>query len=349
MDKFIKIKRDTRVSGFIGDVITFNSIATIIDNNDMICVYGPSGVGKTYMVSLALKNKNWVEISSLDEIPLLACSTCHVVIDSDKIDKSFLNHKKKVSLGSTIFITKTIDKIDFCDCIKIAPPSIETLIQIGRKESYKTPIDHMRKCAEKCGGDIRTFIFSLQFETTKDTFKTSKSYIYDKLSSTESVLADLGKDVSDHGYIWDIVYTNYMMGGLNPEIADSLSSADIIDSKIYNNSWELIDYFWLNAITYPIEKMSRPLERQKIKPGVSWTKFSNYKMKKKKLQSLPPNDICRTIIFMLKRLSHEESIKLLKSYNIKPKDVDVLNLLYFDAKLPVKTVKRLKSDLSSAP
>lgn len=347
MDRFIKVKRDTRPSGFIGDVTAFNSIATIIDDNGMVCVYGPSGVGKTYIVNLALKDKNWVEISSMKDIPLIEESTCHVVIDADKIDKSFLDHGKKISLGSTIFITKKIDNINFCDCIKINPPTIDTLVQIGRKTNSKISLDFLTKCAEKCNGDIRAFLFSLQFDAERDMFRSSKEYIHDKLCSNEDILSDLGKDINDHGYIWDIVYTNYPIGGLDPDIADSMSIADMYDARVYNNSWDMMDHFWLNGITYPICKLNRPLEKAALKPGIAWTKFSNYRMRKKKLSTMPPNDICRTIMYMIKRVPYEEALELLKSYNMKSKDMDVLNLLCLDSKIPVKTIKKFKNDLSS--
>ena len=346
MDRFVKIKRQTSsLSGFVGDVTTFNAIATMIDENGMICVYGPSGCGKTFMVHLALKNENWIEIHTAKDIPETLCeSTCHVVIDSDKIDKSILDMKGKLSLGSTIFITKTIENIDFCDCIRVTRPSVDTLIEIGKKVFPK--IDG-REAALNSDGDIRSFLFNIQFSHDRDIFKTSKEYIHDLLCSDINIANEVNKEVSDHGYIWDIVYSNYIECGLNHNIAESLSLADIYDTRVYNNSWEMLDYFWISGVIYPLSNMKRPLNKNKLKPGISWTKFSNYKMRSKKLQSMPPNDTCRMLLFMMKTRPYEEALELLRSYNIKPKDIDVLNLLSLDTKIPVKQVKRFKSDLAA--
>lgn len=346
MDRFIKIKRAaSSPSGFVGDVTAFNAIASMIDENRMFCVYGPSGCGKTFMVHLALKNKNWIEIHAARDIPeTLNESTCHVVVDSDKIDKSILDFRGKLSLGSTIFISKTIENIDFCDCIRVPKPGVETLIEIGRKVFPK--LDG-REAAERSDGDIRAFLFNIQFSHDRDIFKTSKDYIHDLLCSNENILNELNKDICDHGYIWDIVYSNYLEGGINPDIADSLSVADIYDTRVYNNAWEMLDYFWISGVIYPIFEMKRPLIRSKLKSGIAWTKFSNYKMRSKKLQNMPPNDTCRMLLFMAKTRPYDEALELLKSYNIKPKDVDVLNLLSLDTKIPVKQVKRFKSDLAA--
>ena len=350
MDKFIKIKRaNAPPSGFIGDVTVFNTIATAVDNNELICVYGLRGVGKTYMVGLALKNTNWVEVSTMKDIPLLKDSTCHVIIDSEKIDKSILEHRGRLSMGSTIIITNNIHDIDFCECIYVPAPEIDTLISIGRKVYPKMDISRLKKVAAESKNDIRIFLFSLQFGNHRDIFKTSKDYIHDILCSEHDILKDIGKDVTDHGYIWDVVYTNYPMGGtVDADIADNISSADVYDTKIYNNSWDMMDHFWVSGITYPIWKMNRPLERSTLKPGTAWTKFSNYKMKSKKLSKLPPNDTCRTILQMMKILSHQEIITLLKSYNLQPKDIDTINSLSLFAKIPVKVIKKIKTDLSSA-
>lgn len=350
MDRYIKInKSNTKAGGFIGDVTSFNAIATMIDNNCAFCVYGPSGVGKTYMVHLALKNKSWVEVSSVTDIPLLSESTCHVVIDSNKIDKSILELKGKLSLGSTILITKSIENIDFCDCIKISPPTIDTLIAIGKK-AY--PMIDCRKAAKESDGDVRSFLFNLQFEGKKDVFKTSKDYIHDLLCSNSDITNELNESISDHGYIWDIVYTNHFLhvnDDMNSSIADSLSLADTYDNRIYNNSWDMLDHFWVAGVVTPISLMKRPLDRSKLKPGVAWTKFSNYKMRTKKLKTLPDNDICRMLLFMMKTLPYEDALKLLKSHNIGPKDVDVLNLLSLYSKIPVKTIKKFKTDLAVEP
>jgi hypothetical protein len=347
MDKFIKITRNTTPTGFIGDVILFNTIANIIDENKMVCIYGPRGVGKTYMVHLVLKNKNWVETTSMKDMPLLCESTCHVVVDSEKIDKSILDHRNKLSLGSTIIITNTISDIDFCECIYVPAPSVDMIVEIGKKMYPKMCINHLKQTALESCGDIRSFIFSLQFRDKRDMFKTSKDYIHDILCSNVDMISHVGKDVTDHGYLWDIVYSNHIQAGLDPDITDSLSLADVYDTRLYNNSWDMMDYFWLSAIIYPVWKMKRPLTRASLKPGVAWTKYSNFRMKSKKLSKLPPNDICSMLLYMMRTLPHEECIELLKSYNITPKDVDTINSLSFESKIPVKIIKKIKSDLSS--
>tara|TARA_R110002073_G_scaffold140647_1_gene291585 strand:+ start:186 stop:347 length:162 start_codon:yes stop_codon:yes gene_type:complete len=51
---------------------------------------------------------------------------------------------------------------------------------------------------------------------------------------------------------------------------------------------------------------------------------------------------------MMKILSHQEIITLLKSYNLQPKDIDTINSLSLFAKIPVKVIKKIKTDLSSA-
>jgi hypothetical protein len=349
MDQFISIKRDASTSGFIGDVTIFNEIATAIDDNILVCVYGPGGAGKTYMVQLALKNKNWVEVTTTKDIPTLSDSACHVVIDSDKIDKSIIEHDGKLSFGSTILISKNAVNIGNCKCIEVPKPSMDDMISICKKLHPKMKIEHISHCAKKCDGDIRALLFSLQFNDNRDVFKTSKEYIFDLLKKGGSnAYEHINKDVSDHGYIWDIVFTNYAHNGLNNDIAQSLSDADVYDTRIYGNSWELMDHFWVSGVIYPLCNMKGPICESKLKPGSAWTKFSNFKMKEKRLKSLPSIDMCNHITKIMSIAPHDDVINILRSYNIKAKDIDILNSLNLFTKIPIKKIKKIKTDLTAS-
>lgn len=348
MDRYVIIQKDNNISGFIGDVDIFNTIATVIDDNGIICLYGPPGTGKTYMTKLALRNKSWVEVNTISDIPMLSESTCHVVVDSITPDKSILDYGKKLSKGATIIITRTIEKITFCDCLKVDVPSIDILVKIGMKHYPRVPPATLKRRAMECNGDIRSFLFYIQFPDKRDTFKTSKEYITDLLCrpSENPIMKEIGREHADHGYIWNVIQANYIHVSDDPYIAELLSAADIYDTMVYGNSWDLMPYFWISAMIYPIQRLNKPIPLQKMTPGSCWTKFSNAKARARKYRNLPCRDILVVLRDMILKRPTDEVISYLQSYNIKPPDIDTINHTSLSNKIPVKKIQEIKKKLA---
>lgn len=339
MDKFVIFKKEKRIIGdFIGNLDVFNTIATAVGDNDMICIYGGSGVGKTYIVDLVLKNENFVEISSLYECQLLGESSCHVLIDSINIDKSILDHRKKLSKGSTIIVTRSCEKVDFCPCVELGPMTSDMIVKIGKKKFPNISEDKLQILADKSFGNIRTFLFSIQFEDERDSFYTTKQFVSGLLTKEIDPMDYLDGYACEHGHVWDVIFTNQSQ--FNPEISELHSDADIYDSKLYNNNWELLSHFWISGMVYPIMKMD--CVEGPVKPGSSWTKFWNSKMRLKKMKKMP--DINR--LFLLKEMvihkPTSEVIDILREYKITSADMDTMNHIALDNKIKTKKLQEIK-------
>lgn len=342
MDKFVTFKKEKTSSGdFIGDIDVFNAIATVVSDNGMICLYGDSGVGKTYIVDLVLKHENFVEVSTLSECAMLSESPCHVLVDCITPDRSIVDHGKKLSLGATIIVARTIEKINFCDCVKLGPMSVENIIKIGKKKFPKISENTLQHLANNCSGNIRNFLFSIQFEGEHDVFHTSKQFAKGLLRGTIDPMEYMNGHSCDHGYIWDMIFTNQT--NVDPYISELHSDADIYDSKIYNNNWQLLKYFWISSMVHPIHRMEKV--QGDVKPGSAWTKFWNAKMRHKKAKNLPDVGTVHLLKEMCRTLSTDEVVDVLKKYHITSSDMDTINHLAIVNKIKTKKLQEIKKAL----
>ena len=373
MDQFITIKKQ-KISELFEHQKIYNTLLKYVNNKDIICLYGNSGIGKTFLVKQIFKNSKVTEIphdilrtkgETLDFLEKIQNTTSNILIDDIEKDYTgwkelteLIKTKGRLNKGSIIIISKGIQKIDFCDCIYMEPYSINTLIKLGQDISDRYTVEFLKTKAEKCRGNIRVFLYSLDFDGERDLLLTPKDVIHKLLSPSElSPSSYIGKVVEEHGYSWGIVHENYVdVKKMSIEdaakIANSMSIADIYDATIYKGDWDFIPYFCHDAIVVPTIKIKQLLLRESLRPGSAWTKYNNMKMRASKLKQIKYRkagvDLSVDSLILIKNYCIKlemNVIPLLKSYNLKYGDLDVINHLAFERKIKPKLLNNLKKEL----
>jgi hypothetical protein len=212
-------------------------------------------------------------------------------------------------------------------------------------------------------GNLRNYVIAL------GVFKNCKLLVSngDDFYSTRESIVDLvckggrgyqrfiGKGIEEHGHTQDLIFSNYEAQTIEDsvKISESLSRADVMDSHIYAGNWDFLPYFTLDACVVPSQVHGNTLDKTKLKPGSSWTKHYNYKMRKKQLDnfiSRNPHgtftiDLFSYLINIIKNLSLTSSLELLKSYNIQSRDIDLMNHIVLSSRLKGKTLIYIKKEL----
>ena len=203
--------------------------------------------------------------------------------------------------------------------------------------------------AKKSHGNLRNFIHYIDNSDEKDVFRDSKNFIKDLLCTKDNSILDY---ISEHGHIADVFQENYI-SSKNANISacsDSFSITDVFDAEIYKGSWELMPYYLINSINIPKHNMGELINEEKIRPGKSWTKYGNYKMRKHKLEEIL-NDSNKKItvdeLTLLRKHGENGNIDTLLHYNITPPKFDVINHLAFFSTLKQKEVKKIKKNIKA--
>lgn len=376
MDSFITIKRTKKKleNIFIGNTTAVNQLQNAIDNHKTVQLYGESGTGKSFLVKSLLKH--FIEFSSdilrsknstLDFLDKLNQSNTNVVIDD--LDYELIGTKeivelvcnnKKISRGCFIIISKQPKFIDKCEIIKLEKLSINQLVTIGKKKFPNKSLPRIIELAKDSRGNVRNFLISLEFSHNKDIFKTPKQVIYDLVCSDvkypETPSFCIGRKVQEHGYSWGIVHENYLdsqiIENCYDEIADWMSMADVLDTKIYEGHWELNDFFSLYGIIMPAMRLNHTLLTTDMRPGSSWTKYSNYKMRMSKYKSLSnrggkKHHINLDTISLFQHYLLTGDVSKIIEYGLTSHDLDIINHLCIKNKLKPKNLLKLKNLLKN--
>ena len=364
MDKFVVFKRNDRPE-YVGNQSVFDTIKKIVDTNDIVCLYGESGVGKSHLVRDIMNGLNWVDFTheTVRTLDRLKESDCHVVIDDLESDthlvKDIFEQVKsgnRISRGSLIFIARTPNKIDFCNSVQFEKMDEPTMVYIGRLQYPKEPVKRLESLARESRGNIRNFLFSITFTCHRDIFKTPRDFISDLLCdhTDEDPRKHLGVCISEHGYIWDIVHENYVdsKNVKIEEISEYMSLSDVIDTKIYNGNWELIPLFSTLSTVAPALAIDHTLKKSSLRSGSAWTKYGNYKMRLIKYKSI----INRTnkhvdieSLMVMRDLWQADPVKgleVMRSYGLRGSDIDVINHLALIKKLKAKEIQAIKKSLA---
>lgn len=369
MNQYIITKRK-KVADVYGRDDISRVLYDIISNKGTVCVYGISGVGKTFLIKSILTNEKHVEITyddikSKEATNMFLCrlknTKNHIIIDDIDPDvtgwKEIANRireGKRISDGATIFITKGIHKVDFCDCIHVKPLSLEVCTNIAKIKFPMCENERIEKSFKTANGNIRNFFDYLNFSDEKDIFLSPKEMVNDLLSKSDRHPSDyIGHTVEDHGYSWGIVHENYVnarnIDDKITKITDNMSLADIYDSKIYEGDWDLIPYFCHHGVISPAIDINQTLFRETIRPGSAWTKFNNYKSRSSKLKEIYNRTKLRIPellhIRTLCNLDHDMAINMMLEYKLIPQDLDVINHIAITNKIKAKTVQLLKKRL----
>ena len=353
MDAYVTIKQQKKMEIF-GRTSVVNTVMKYIDSGETLCIYGPSGVGKSYLVNSLIKGVDLVNGIDLD---LLANSSCHVILDNLDTESSLWREvmsRQKLSKGCTIIVSNSIKNIDFCDCLELEPLTENQQLElISKKFPMVCDKPFVLDCIKRANGNLRDLFFYVEKSDDKDIFLSPKDYIHNIL--TEPGVPSLGDVVDDHGYSWGVVHENYV-DAKNADyvsIIDDLALADVYDSVIYNGDWDLLPYFCHHGIVKPALEIGGTLHKECIRPGSAWTKFNNYKMRKSKVNDIKNRSGGRIDVeamLLLRTLcinDPDRAVETMASYGMTPQDVDIMNHIALKTKIKPKAVQSIKKKLKN--
>jgi hypothetical protein len=206
---------------------------------------------------------------------------------------------------------------------------------------------------DTCLGDLRVVSQSVEFKSDlRDDFQGPKDFLISLVSIKSNVnpIDYVGYPVQEPGNISSILHENYpdSKGDL-AEIINMMSCADIIENKVYAGKWEFLPYFNLWGCILPSIEIGHTLKPQ-LRPGSTWTKYQNMCMRSKRISALSNRvagkKLCYDELLALRDYAELENFQILKDYNIRPQDIDVLNHLSPLRKIKAKTVSLLKKCLT---
>ena len=356
MDRFITISKQKENDKCIGRTETLKTLRHLIETNSKFCVYGDSGVGKTFVIEKALEGIRYIELHSenfkSDFLCKIRDTDNHVLIDDQEVPHG--TFENKLSKGSLIVVSRKI--IEGFDCIKIDPLSDDEMIEIGK--IHFPDVESLKHIDPK--GNIRNFLFTLDnFSHKRDFFKTPKELVYDLVckNGSEDPKTFLGHSVNEHGYSWGIVHENYL-DSINSsqwfeKVADYMSLADLEDVKIYDGNTQT-SIFSLYGIILPAIELDHTLDKQTMRPGSAWTKFNNYKMRFSRYQSMTNRKIRSTIdinslnvISQYCKSDSKKAIETLSHYGLTSADVDVMNHLSIINKIKPRALQLIKKQIKN--
>lgn len=349
MDKFVTITRQKESEEIIGRDTYVKNVQSLLASNTSFCVYGSTGVGKSFLLKHALEGHVYVELTSeLMRSDLTRIKNTHVHVLADDVVVT-----EPLSLGSTIVVSDTM--IENFECMHVEPLSCDHLVEIGLRRYPNADRERVWLHAMEARGDVRTFLFRLNdFTDARDMFKTPKDFVYDLVCKGGCLEPRdyICKTVAEHGYSWGIIHENYLDApGVDvATIADLMSCADIKDEDIYNG-YSHKTIFSLFAVVLPAIVIDHSLDRSVMRPGSAWTKFNNYKMRHKRYQKLGLKsniDIdSLMVVSQYCKTSPGEVGGLLKYYGIESADIDMMNHLSLIHKIKPRVLQSIKTKLKT--
>tara|TARA_R110002072_G_scaffold76995_3_gene180044 strand:+ start:1258 stop:2280 length:1023 start_codon:yes stop_codon:yes gene_type:complete len=339
MDGFINITKQKKRPTCIG---RDEYVEIIRSHEGPLNIWGPPGVGKTFLIQHCFEHAIFLgDNENITEY----IKNIKIVFD--------LTNNYEVSNNCIIITHNPIDEID---SLEIEPLDVSDLVILGVKHRPDDSLENIERFAKISNGDINYFLNIFEFENSiKDVFTKPREYIHDILCGSMKIKAD-NFCVDDHGYSMGIVHENYIDSShINLDniasIMDSISIADILDTRMYEGDWSVYQYFCMFGIYIPCVYINKTLQFETMRPGSSWTKYNNYKMRYKKLREL-----CSATFL------HKDSIKLihskcvnegmnvietLKYYKIQPHQVDTINHVALKSKIKPRVVSNLKKALAN--
>ena len=334
MDRYTRITRVPDFNSIVGRAEVARNIWNAIQTRCCLCIYGKPGCGKTYI----LRNLLGQDYFEFDET---SDTSHHVVVEepsNDIIER--IKSGGPLTRGSTILVCSDLKRIDFCDCIEI-PQFTETQLN--------TLFPGYPREAKMCGGNMWNFEFYKQFHDKKDTFMNPKEYVQYILSTARDTY--IKSSIEEHGHTWGMIHENYpdtrnLTMDECGDIAECMSLADVYDQKIYESDWDLCRYFQITGIALPAYIIRGRYDKS-LRPGSSWTKMNNQKMRSNKLKKFGDFDTNKYILILKTLMTHPNPREFAKLYTITPHDIDVLNHLLLGSKFKPQEITRLKKKVTS--
>ena len=349
MNAIISVQKNT-FKGTL-NIREFEQLSQYVKENKNVVVCGPPGVGKSFLVRSLLDDINSIELTyeTVKKLELIEGSRVHILLeDYDGEFKSVVDdvaEGKKITKGSFILTTQHYTIFPNFHTIFIHAHTHENLISLLPTEKREDALD----AAKKANGNIRNFFSYIETSDMKDIFKTPKEFAKDILCEKHSI--SLLEHLSEHGSIWDMIQENYLDSEHvdMAKASESLSMADVYDTRIYKGDWDLMMYFIIHAIIVPQISLGKPLRRENIRPGSTWTKFGNTKMREHKLKDievrtgLKHGELC-----LLKLYAEKGNVTPLIDYKITAQDFDIMNHITLQNKLKQKDVTFIKKTINHA-
>lgn len=330
-----------------------NKIDECLMSGLVVCVWGGSGVGKTWSCKRVLEEHSFVDFSS--------------DITRSKKDTQDMLEKIQGTSSVLFFDDLSIDCagfpsiVDFLDNQTCVTGPI--LITMRNPEKFMKNFKNIEiQYLELKGPNKRFEIistecmnrFGLKTENV-DEFYTTRDNIHDLIcKGGGGYQRFIGKGIEEHGHNADLIFSNYKCTSIEDTltVADSLSTSDIFDDKIYEGNWDFLPYFTLHSCVIPSMVMGNTIDEKDLAPGTCWTKLYNQKMREKQLINMKSRitksnvDIDFITYFMkiLVKISPDEMKQLCISHGIKSQDIDFMNHLV-DTKLKGRSLNILKKHL----
>ncbi len=355
MDAFVKINTQKKIKKNTIHANEISLLQTYLDSGENVFICGMSGIGKTFILEHVVDESESIYVNTNMKFNDLKSyfknSSQHLIIDGYKNDMinlkqviDYVSDGNKITKKSLIVCSSQIHIIDNFKTIIVSKkiPEIIMLLNPSHPNS--------KRAAEMCGGNLFNFEHYLEFSDPKDLFITPKEYV-------SRVLCDPNfkfyKDtnITEHGHMWDIMYENYPDSkGVNIQtVARSMSNADILESSMYRGEWNVMPYFINSAMTLPKYHMGDTLSKDKLRPGSSWTKFGNYKMRYLKVRRILEKSRLKNVDDLLTIYNHVKmgDVEKYCGYNLNAQDFDVLNHLCVGNKLKAREVSNIKKKIKS--
>ena len=132
---------------------------------------------------------------------------------------------------------------------------------------------------------------------------------------------------------------------------DYISHSDSLDGKLYGGNWALTPFFCTESIIAPAMFIKQSLRYETLRPGSSWTKYNNFRMRQGKLQSIQSRTGMTSEHLMLLRdyCIHDvdRAYEIIVRYKLEPSDLDIINHLAMLTKIKPKILQKLKTRLKN--
>jgi len=330
-----------------------NKIDECLMSGLVVCVWGGSGVGKTWSCKRVLEEYSFIDMNS-------------DILRSKKITQEMM--EKIPGTSSVLFFDDLcIDSPGFPGIANFIDnptcttgPILFTMRDPSKFQKYfkNTEIQYL----ELCGPNRRFEIISTEcmqrfgLKTSEvDNFYSTRDNIVDLIcKGGDGYQRFIGKGIEEHGHNADLIFSNYKCENISQvcEISDSLSMADCFDDKIYEGNWDFLPYFTLFSCVIPSKVMGNTLNEKDLIPGTCWTKLFNQKMREKQYTEMKNRvtginiDYNFAFYFMniMVNSSTEKGKKLCMELGIKSQDLDLMNHLV-DIKLKGRALNIIKKHL----
>lgn len=290
MDRFIKTKSQK----------TVNSTAQEFNDAGTVCFWGPPGIGKTHLVELAggiwltediLRSKQ----GTIDFLEKVRSADRPVIIDDFETVAELVGLRELAgppSRAQLLITARDPVKLPF-PVLNIeypipTPEKIEKIVFSKKPEADRAKVAEL---AAKARGSVRFVLQGLEFQSDEpDNFQEPKRDLEVLLVRGAKGVRPTISTLHEHGYSCAVVQENYVDApNLSlaeiADVAEMLSTADTVDEHIYRTqSWDLTQLFVVESVFRPAHVINKSLK--KLRPGSLWTKFQNYCMKRKKLETI---------------------------------------------------------------